>query len=108
MSKPGATAAERRYMGKVAELGCAVCRRLGLIETGEVHALVHHQRTGVGKMRASHYQTAPLCPFHHQGSGRGVHDMGRPQFAELYGFSELELVDETRRLLKAFLPPGRK
>lgn len=99
--KRAPTAAERAYMGHVAALGCAVCRRLG---HGATPAIVHHQRTGQGKMRASHYRTAPLCPRHHQDSGVGVHDMGRPQFAEMYGFSEVELIEETRALLVAYLP----
>lgn len=99
--KRAPTAAERAYMGHVAALGCAVCRRLG---HGATPAIVHHQRTGQGKMRASHYRTAPLCPRHHQDSGVGVHDMGRPQFAEMYGFSEVDLIEETRALLVAYLP----
>jgi predicted GNAT family acetyltransferase len=91
-----ANAAEKRYMGAVAELGCAVCRHLGY---GITPAIVHHQRTGTGKMRASHYRTVPLCPHHHQGSGEGVHDMGREQFAEMHGISEVELVEQTRAIL---------
>ncbi|CAG9256201.1 Ref family recombination enhancement nuclease [Paraburkholderia caribensis] len=96
-----ASAAERRYLGLVAALGCAVCRRLGIEDTP---AIVHHQRTGTGKMRASHYRTCPLCPPHHQGSGFGVHDMGRSQFMDKYGFSEVDLVEETRALLIEHLP----
>ncbi len=103
MSKRAATAAERRYMGRVAALGCAVCRRLGL---GETPAIVHHQRTGQGRIRASHYRTAPLCPTHHQHSGVGLHDMGRDEFAAMYGVSEVELVEETRALLQRHLPEG--
>ena len=97
------SAAERAYLGAVAALGCVVCRRLGY---GETPAIVHHQRTGQGKMRASHYFTAPLCPHHHQGSGEGVHDTGREQFAEKYGFSEVDLVNETRAALAHLLPKG--
>ncbi len=101
MAKQEATTDERAYMGRVAALGCAVCRRLGL---GPTAALVHHQRTGQGKMRASHYRTCPLCPPHHQFSGFGVHDMGRPQFERMYGFSEVDLVEETRFILARYLP----
>jgi hypothetical protein len=85
-----ANAAEREYMGRVAALGCIVCSEcLGYQDTP---AIVHHIRTGQGKMRASHFDTMPLCPIHHQDSGCGVHDMGRQQFAEMYGRSELELL----------------
>jgi hypothetical protein len=84
------TADERAYMGRVAALGCIVCSEcLGYPDTP---AIVHHIRTGQGKMRASHYDTMPLCPIHHQDSGYGVHDMGRQQFADMYGRSELELL----------------
>ncbi|WP_042298985.1 Ref family recombination enhancement nuclease [Paraburkholderia kururiensis] len=101
MAKKAATKAERDYLGRVAALGCAVCRRLGY---GESPAIVHHQRTGQGWGRASHYRTCPLCPAHHQGSGYGVHDQGREEFAEMYGFSEVELVEETRQILAKHLP----
>lgn len=97
------TAAESRYLAAVAALGCAVCRRLGY---GATPAIVHHQRTGTGAMRASHFRTAPLCPPHHQHSGRGVHDMGREEFASLYGFTEVELVEETRAALAHLIPEG--
>lgn len=99
--KNAPSAAESAYMGAVAALGCAVCRHLGL---GETPAIVHHQRTGQGAMRASHYRTCPLCPPHHQHSGYGVHDMGREQFAAMYGISEVELVEQTRALLAHLLP----
>lgn len=97
------TSAERNYLGFVAALGCAVCRRLGF---GETPAVVHHQRTSQGWGRAEHFRTVPLCPAHHQGSGFGVHDIGRQQFAEKYGFSEVELVEETRTILAAHIPEG--
>jgi hypothetical protein len=32
--------------------------------------------------------------------------MGRDEFAAMYGFSETELVDETRWLLAKYLPEG--
>ena len=92
------TAAEREHMGRVAALCCVLCRHLGLADDSP--AIVHHLRTGQGRMRASHYDTLPLCPPHHQHSGFGVHDMGREQFARLYGISEIELLALTRRLLE--------
>ena len=94
------TKAESTYLDAVAALGCAVCRHLGY---GETPAIVHHQRTGMGKMRADHFHTVPLCPMHHQGSGLGVHDMGREEFAAMYGISEVELVEQTRAKLAHLL-----
>ena len=88
------TIAERAYMGKVAELGCAICRRLGY---GPTPAEVHHQRTGTGAgKRARHDQTAPLCPEHHRGNA-GLHCMGRKAFERAYGVTELELIEQTRK-----------
>jgi hypothetical protein len=96
-SRSASTAAERAHMGRVAALGCILCSEcLGYQDTP---AIVHHLRTGQGKMRASHYDTMPLCPIHHQNSGYGVHDMGRKQFAEMYGMSELELLAATKERL---------
>lgn len=92
-----ATAAERQYMGRVAALCCILCRHLGIAD--DTPAIVHHLRTGQGRKRASHADTMPLCPFHHQSSGQGVHDMGRDEFEALYGISELELLAKTKQLL---------
>lgn len=97
-SRTQATAAEKRHMGMVAAQGCIICSEcLGISDTP---AIVHHLRTGQGKKRASHLCTLPLCPFHHQHSGHGVHDMGRAEFAAKYCKSELELLHIIQTLLK--------
>jgi hypothetical protein len=85
-----ATAAEKRHLGKVAALGCIVCSHcLGIHGTP---AIVHHIRSGQGKSRAPHTMTLPLCPDHHQFSGFGVHDIGRAEFEQMYGISEVGLL----------------
>ena len=85
-------------MGRVAELGCAICRLLGY---GITPAEVHHQRTGMGAgKRAIHYQTIPLCPEHHRGA-TGLHGLGRKAFERTYGVTELELVEQTQKLAGA-------
>lgn len=97
-SRPTATAAESRHMGLVAALGCICCSAcLGIEDTP---AVVHHLRTDQGKKRASHMDTLPLCPYHHQDSGAGVHDMGRAEFATLYGQTEVELLHIVQAQLK--------
>ena len=86
----------REYMGKVADLGCCICRMLGY---GATPAHVHHIRTGVGMgRRASDFETIPLCPEHHQGNA-GIHGMGRKAFEREYGITELELLEMTRNEL---------
>lgn len=91
------TAEEDRHLARVAALGCVVCSEcLGIEGTP---AIVHHLRTAQGKMRASHMDTLPVCPAHHQDSGEGIHDMGRRQFAEKYGQSEVQLLHAVQRRL---------
>ena len=87
------TAAEKRYMNKVACLGCVVCRNSGL---GDTPANIHHIRTGQGKgQRASNYLIIPLCKIHHQDGGPGVAiHADRRRFEALYG-TELELLSQT-------------
>jgi hypothetical protein len=89
-SRPYVSAADLRYMERVRGLGCICC--LACYGIADTPAIVHHLRTGQGKMKAAHTNTMPLCPRHHQDSGVGVHDMGRPQFAALHGKSEVELL----------------
>lgn len=84
--------AEKEHIGRVASLGCLICRR-----PAEVH---HLTGAGMGK-RASHFDTIPLCPYHHrQGPhGEAVHN-GTKTFEAKYGTQE-EMLEKTRRLLKA-------
>jgi hypothetical protein len=75
------TAAEKRHMGRVAELGCIICTE---------PAQVHHIRDGQGmSQRASNWLVIPLCPEHHMGA-LSVHKTPK-QFANIYG-SELDLL----------------
>lgn len=55
-------------------------------------------------MRAKHTHGCGLCSTHHQFSGVGVHDVGRPQFFDLYGISEIGLINMTRREFARLLP----
>ena len=91
-----ATKADRAYLNRASALGCQLCRRLGY---GETPAEIHHQRTGIGAgARASHRQVIPLCPEHHRGN-TGLHGMGRKAFEREYGITEIELIEEVRKLL---------
>lgn len=90
------TLAEKKHMGRVAELGCAVCRRMGYPGT---QAELHHLRAGTGMARrASHWDVLPLCVEHHRGK-TGIHGMGTRAFVRHYGITEQELVDEVYQLL---------
>lgn len=93
--KRGSTAA-KAYLGRVAELGCAVCRLLGY---GPTPAQVHHQKEGAGMgCRADDWKTIPLCFEHHLGP-TGIHHLKSHGFVEAYGISERELVEQTQREL---------
>lgn len=83
-------------MGRVAALGCAICRRQGAFD---VPAEVHHQRTGMGTgKRAGHGRTAPLCYHHHRGAA-GIHALGRKAWERAHGVTEIEIIEETIQLL---------
>ena len=83
-------------MGRVAALGCVLCRHLGF---GHSPAHVHHVREGQGmSQRASNYLTIPLCPEHHQGA-TGIHGLGTKAFERLYKLDELDLLALTIALL---------
>jgi hypothetical protein len=90
------TLAEKKHMGRVAELGCAVCRRMGYEGTP---AELHHLRAGTGAgRRSSHFDVIPLCPEHHRGA-TGLHGLGTKGFAKHWGFDEADLLMDTRLLL---------
>lgn len=87
---------ERRYLNRVAELGCLVCRRMGYPGTP---AEIHHKRAGTGAgRRSSHFDAMPLCPEHHRGK-TGLHGLGTKGFPKHWGFDEDDLLQDVRDLL---------
>ena len=82
-----ATAAEKRHMGRVAAMGCLVCRS---------PASVHHIMHAPGKAtRRDHRWIVPLCRAHHQDRW-GVHGLGSERaFQEHYG---IDLLAEAQRI----------
>lgn len=90
------TKAEKRYMSRVAELGCVVCRMLGY---GPTPAQLHHVREGQGMaQRAQNWLVVPLCPEHHQGK-TGVH--GDRSAMRQLKVDELDLLSQTIQDLNA-------
>lgn len=86
------SAAGAKHMGKVAALGCVLCRILGYPPS---QAEVHHVFDSADR---SDFLTIPLCPEHHRG-GHGFHGMGTRAFSRAYRTSETKLLAETIRLL---------
>jgi hypothetical protein len=90
------TKADRKYMNRVAELGCAVCRRMGYEGTpAELH---HPRRLAGGWGRSDNMSVIPLCPEHHRGS-TGLHGLGTKGFPKHYGYDEADLLSDTHKLL---------
>lgn len=91
MPKKKANKAERDYMGKVAALGCVICQG---------PAEVHHIKTGQSGIRASNYDTIPLCPTHHRNGGHGVAiHAGIQTWQKRYG-QELDHLQKVRETLQ--------
>lgn len=88
--KRTSTKAERDHMKKVSELSCIVCSHIYGHE--DTSSQVHHVRVNHGWGRSSHLMTIPLCIEHHTGK-TGVHSMGREEFEQLHGYSELRLLE---------------
>lgn len=81
-------------MGRVAALGCALCRRRGIPGTP---AQVHHIRYGAGAGRKSpDWLTIPLCEQCHTGP-HGIH--GDRRLFKVAGVDELDLLADTIALL---------
>jgi hypothetical protein len=77
-------------MGRVAALGCVLCKRLGY---GHSASEVHHLRTGIGKaQKASDFLTIALCPTCHDGQG-GFHK--GQELLRVAGVTELDLLADT-------------
>ena len=86
------TKAESQHMGRVAELGCFLCRHLGY---GPTPAQVHHLREGRGMaQRGSHWLTVPLCERHHSNaSPDGIH--GQRKAWKLAQLDEIDALADT-------------
>ncbi len=86
--KKRVTRFESDHMNRVAALGCIICRR-----PAEIHHLPGHG------IRASHYDTIPLCAEHHRNGniGTAVHS-GRRSFEANFG-TERELLAKVNKLL---------
>jgi len=95
MGKRQPSAAAKRHMGRVADLGCIVCRNEG--NPGTAAECHHINRCAMG-MRSGSFLVIPLCPEHHRTSSRAVHQ-GKQTFEMRYG-DEWALLDQTLELLE--------
>jgi 5-methylcytosine-specific restriction endonuclease McrA len=88
---------QKKYLSKVANLGCIICTRLGYAGTpSEIH---HIRGLGLGMgVRNSHDNVIPLCPSHHRGND-GYHGMGRKAFERKYEVTETQLLEQVKEML---------
>ena len=87
---------QKRYLNKLAELGCILCRHFGIEDTP---AEIHHLRARQGlSQRADDADAIPLCYEHHRGQS-GFHGLGRRAFERRYGVTEDELLAEAKAAL---------
>lgn len=80
----------KRHLARVVALGCMVC--------GD-SAVPHHIRSGTSSgmgLKASDFQTIPLCNRHHTTGGYGIAiHAGQEEWEKRYG-TELEWLDRVR------------
>lgn len=82
MTKKSATKSDKEFMGRVAALGCIICKQ---------PATIHHIRKGMGMgQRNTHRKILPLCHNHHQGK-EGIHTLGTKTWQAKYGDEEMLL-----------------
>jgi hypothetical protein len=91
------TLSERNHIRRAVEMGCALCRHLGIADSP---AEYHHQRDGTGAgRRASHFEGFPLCPLHHRLGNDALHVLGRKAWEEYFHVTEKQFVDQTQAAL---------
>lgn len=85
----------QRHMGRVAALGCIVCRMQGV----ESPAQVHHIREG--RIARNDFLTIPLCEPHHTGTHLSVHKAKPALMRSLRMGSEFDLLADVLELLES-------
>ena len=99
MAKKQISAAERRHLDRLTDLGCLPCLNSGHGQTRKEDTAVHHKKSGNGSSRASHLDTIPMCGNHHQHGGYGVaFHAGQAAWEKRYG-TEDELIEQAHRML---------
>jgi hypothetical protein len=89
-----ATKDEKKYLDRVARLGCILCRSAFGVKDSP--AEIHHIRRFGGKRSTS--PVIPLCPEHHRGNS-GVHGLGAKGFETKWGTSQEALLAQLHELL---------
>lgn len=86
--RKAATAAERRHLHRVAEMGCLVC--------GDPSTVHHVTSDGFQRLTRTHSRIVPLCPRHHMiqfGPKESVEALGHAGFTATYDIDLLTVAD---------------
>lgn len=84
--KKRATAAERRHMNRLADMGCLVCGG-----PAEIH---HVTSDRFKRITRSNKRTVPLCPWHHRLGEDAVERISHAGFYKRFEIDLLEWADE--------------
>ena len=87
------TKTEKEHYGKVARLGCILCK--SVLGYDDTPCEIHHIRRYGGKRSLA--PVIGLCPEHHRGN-TGIHALGK-RFEARYGVDEQTLLERTWELL---------
>ena len=85
--------AEKQYYGKVAGLGCILCK--SVLGYDDTPCEIHHIRRYGGKRSLA--PIIGLCPEHHRGNS-GIHTLGK-KFETRYGVDEQALLELTLEMI---------
>ena len=88
------TKAEKEHYGKVARLGCILCK--SAFGYDDTPCEIHHIRRYGGKRSLA--PVIGLCPEHHRGN-TGIHGLGRKEFKARYRTDEQALLELTMALI---------
>ena len=92
------TKKEIEHYGKLARLGCILCRQMQIREIDDSPTEIHHVRRFGGKR--ANAEAIPLCAWHHRLDSRtSIHGLGHKGFTKYWGFSEEDLLEKTKELL---------
>jgi len=92
------TKAEKLHYGKLARLGCILCRQMDVREIDDSPVEIHHVRRYGGKRSLA--PAIPLCAWHHRLDSRtSIHGLGHKGFTKYWGLSEEDLLEKTKELL---------
>ena len=91
------TKSEKEYYGKLARLGCILCRQNGIKEIEDSPTEIHHIRKFGGKRENA--EVIPLCAYHHRLGNSSIHLLGRKGFLRYWALSENDLLENVQELL---------